>query len=42
MFAYLTLWAIAQGVIITLKVKPYRWMEQIVHTIMTLYELFEF
>jgi hypothetical protein len=29
-------------VIITLKVKPYKWMEQIVHTIMTLYELLSF
>lgn len=42
MFAYLTLWAITQGVITTLKVKPYKWMEQIVHTIMTRYDLLSF
>ncbi len=42
MFAYLTLWAITQVVIITVKVKPCKWVEQIVHTIMTLYEVLSF
>jgi hypothetical protein len=42
MFAYLTLWTITQGVIMTSKVKPYKLIEQIVHTIMTLYELLSF
>jgi hypothetical protein len=42
MFANLTLQAITQGVIITLKVKSHKWMQQIVHTIRTLYELLSF